>query len=420
MFLIAPKEEATGEAVMTVAEAKKTMAKWELMNKLRPNAQNSLNLACIYYTIGEGVKALHAANVVMAALAQGNGSVPAHVKASAHLNRGMFLRGFGRFDEAREDIFEAWKLDPSSAYIGMAQAEEHLRDGNWAEGWKWHNKVRGTCDGAALACGLPESCKFWDGREVPSHLLVINEGGTGDRINYTRYLPLLTERNISWSFFCFDELKPFYDRLPWIGPERTIGEKDKTEFAPPPSHWTTIFSLAGPLGIDPNHIPAYPTPYAPPENNFSFKSEDGLPMVGLCWSANELFQGGLKVRSLTEGQAMRLVCMTADKVHWVNLQHGHKMPYPVFNVPFESWQDTATVLNGLDALATVDCGTLWLSLAMNKKTAVLLSSSEDWKFRWNWSEHANLYHNGESEQLFDVEKAIDNLILDIRKGNWPK
>jgi hypothetical protein len=146
---------------------------------------------------------------------------------------------------------------------------------------------------------------------------------------------------------------------------------------------------------------------------------DGLPMVGLCWSANELHQGGLKVRSLTEGQAMRLVCMTADKVHWINLQHGHKMPYPVINVPFESWQDTSVLLNGLDALATVDCGTLWLSLGMKKQTAVLLTASEDWKFKWNWSPRAKLYHNGPSDQLFDAERAIDALIMDIRKGNWP-
>ena len=69
---------------------------------------------------------------------------------------------------------------------------------------------------------------------------------------------------------------------------------------------------------------------------------------------------------------MRIVCLTADKVHWVNMQHNHKMPYPVINVPFNSWQDTSVVLGMLDGLVTVDCGTLWLSLAMKKDTAVLL------------------------------------------------
>lgn len=418
LFLIAPKDESNGEAVLSVAEAKKIRAKLEAQNKLRPNALNALNLACTYFTLGEGQMAMEGIDIVCDALLRANGAVSPQVKSTALFNRGMFLRGFGRFAEAQKDIAKAWKLDKSSAYVGMAFAEENLRNGNWAEGWKIHNRVRGTCDGAALACGLPESCKFWDGNDLPSHLLVINEGGAGDRINYTRYLPLLSERGINWSFFCFDELKPFYNRLPWIG-ERTIGENDKKEFSPAPSHWTTTFALAGPLGIDPRSIPDFPSPYQAPKNDFSLKSTDGLPMVGLCWSANELFQGGLKVRSLSEGQAMRLVCCTADKVHWINLQHGHKMPYPVENVPFETWQDTSALLSSLDGLATVDCGTLWLSVAMKKPTAVVLTASEDWKFSHNWSNCAKLYHNGPSDRLFDAELAIDSLISDIRGGNWP-
>jgi len=419
LFLIAPKDESNGEAVLSVADAKKSLAKWEAINRLRPNAQNALNLACIYYTLGEGEKALYAANVVAEALISANGAVPPQIKATTLFNRGMFLRGFGRFEQAKSDIEMAWELDKSSAYVGMARAEEYLRNGNWEEGWKLHNRVRGTCEGAALACGLPESCTFWSGKETPTSLLVINEGGAGDRINYTRYLPLLTDRNINWSFFCFDELKPFYDRLPWIGPSRTIGENNKKEFFPPPSHWTTTFALPGPLGINPRAIPEFITPFTPPKNDLKFDNPDGLPMIGLCWSANELFQGGLKVRSLTEGQAMRLVCLTADKVHWVNLQHGHKMPYPVLNVPFDSWQDTSALLDRLDALVTVDCGTLWLSVAMNKPTACLLTSSEDWKFSWNWGSCLTKFHNGESDRLFDAERAIDQLIINIRKGFWP-
>lgn len=410
---------------MSVEKAKLQKKKWEAMNQLRPSAQNAMNLACIYYTLGEGEKAMLAINTVVEAI-KGDTRVPAPVISMALMNKGMFLRGIGDFKQADECITDAWRLDKSSAYTCMAYAEECLRRGDWAEGWKIHNTVRGTCDGAALAVGLPQDCKFWDGKEHPDHLMVINEGGAGDRINYTRFLPMLTERGIKWSFFCFDEFKPFYERLSWIPKDALIGEKDKTEFAPPPSHWTTTFALAGPLGITPSTIPDFPSPYLSPESDFKFNKTDDLPIIGLAWSANELFQGGLKVRSLTEGQVMRLVCMTGNKVHWVNLQHGHKMPKPVMNVEFESWQDTSTLINACDAMVTVDCGTLWLSTAMAKPTAVLLSASEDWKFQAHanskqciWSPTATLYHNGPSPDLFDVETAIDNLILDIRSGKFP-
>lgn len=404
---------------MSVDKARAMLPLWEARYRARPNAMLAMNLACLYFTLKDGDRAMAAANMVNSAVAKANGSVSTAWKANVRFNRGMFLRGYGKFEESRKDVMAAWDLDKSSDYCAMTVAEEYLREGNWTEGWKLHNSVRGTVEGAALACGLPTECKFWDGQEHPEHLMVINEGGAGDRINYTRFLPLLTERNINWSFFCYDEMAPFYERLPWIGRERLILEKDKKEFCPPPSHWTTTFSLAGPLGITPTTIPGFPTPYTAPKHDFQLQKQDDLPMIGLAWNANELFQGGLKWRSLSEGQAMRLVCMTADKVHWVNLQHGHKMPYPVLNATFETWQDTAVLMDRCDAVVTVDSGPLWLSLAMEKPTAALLTCSEDWKFASNWGPHLTPYHNGPSEELFDAEKAIDNLIMDIRKGNWP-
>jgi hypothetical protein len=416
MFLIVPKEESTGESVMSVEWAKANKKKWEEINRIRPNAMNALNLACIYHTLGRTAEALRAVDTVLEAI-QEDPNCPKSVLVQAIFNRGMFLRAYGRFEESFRDISWAWEHEKNSSYIAMAYAEELLRLGKWEEGWEIHNRSRGTVEGAAQALGLPLECKFWDGKDHPEHLIVINEGGAGDRINYTRYLPLLTERGISWSFFCFDEFAPFYERLPWIGRERMILENEKKEFFPPPSHWTTTFCLGGPLGINPANLPVFPAPYTAAGNAFRLDNPDGKPVIGLCWSANELFQGGLKCRSLTEGQAMRLVCLTADKVHWVNLQHGHKMPFPVINIGFESWQDTAVIMEHMDAIATVDSGPLWLSLAMGKDTAVILTASEDWKFAHDWG--ARAYHNGPSDTPMDAEKAIDKLIQDIRSGAWP-
>src|SRR5258708_12644678 len=126
MFIVVPKSEADGDPCLTVEQAKKWIAKYELLNRLRPSAHNAMALASCLYTTGQGEKALYAANAVVEALAQANGAIPPHIKAQAYQNRGMFLRGFGRFDEARADIFKAWELDKSSDYIGMPQPEEHL------------------------------------------------------------------------------------------------------------------------------------------------------------------------------------------------------------------------------------------------------------------------------------------------------
>lgn len=424
MFLVVPKEESTGEAVMSVDWAKANRKKWEKLVELRPNGMNYMNLACIYHTIqstevGLDGKALRMVEEICAQL-ESSPEVSHAMRMQCIFNRGMFLRGYGRFEESSRDIHEAFRMEKNSAYVAMAHAEELLREGDWENGWKIHNQARGTVEGAAQAIGLGHQCKFWDGKEHPEHLIVINEGGAGDRINYTRYLPLLTERNIKWSFFCFDEFAPFYERLPWIGRERMILEHEKKEICPPPSHWTTTFCLAGPLGVQPNAIPPYPAPFQAPPNKFHLENPDGKPVLALAWNANELFAGGLKCRSMTEGQAMRLVTMTSDIVHWVNLQHRHRMPHPVINVPFETWEDTAAVISHMDAVVTVDSGPLWLSLAMQKPTACILTACEDWKFAHNWGKELTLYHNGPSEVFADCEHSIDQLIFDIRKGNWPR
>jgi hypothetical protein len=418
MFLIAPKDESNGDASFPLDRAIREREKYETLYRIKPSLKHAVNLACVWHMTGDGKMALKLIETCVEAIENEPNAVPPEGQATIYLNRGMFLRGFGRMKEAARDIWHARELDKSSAFIAMAAAEEHLRFGDWEKGWKLHNQTRGTCEAAALAVALPYTTKFWDGKEHPEHLLVINEGGAGDRINYTRWLPELSRRGIRWSFFCFDEFKPFYDRLPWIGPERTIGEAQKKEFAPPPSHWTTTFSLPGPLGASPDAIPAYPAPYSPARRHIRFDRADSRPLVGLSWNANELFQGGLKVRSLTEGQAMRLVSLTADKICWVNLQHKHKMPFPVLNVPFSTWEDTASLISELDAVVTVDCGTLWMSLALEKPTTVLLTAPEDWKFSSSWGPHLSVYRNGESDNPFDAEKAIDRMILDIRQDKF--
>lgn len=425
-FVIVNLAEVNGEATLTVEKAKELRAVYEAKNRIRPNAQNTLALACIYFTLGMAQEALTAIELVLQSV-KGRDDINPAVLSTALMNYAMILRSFGRFDEAYIAVTKSWSLNKFDNYNMMAMAEEHLRKGEWEQGWKLHNKSRGTAEGGALALGLPDSVKFWDGKETPELLFVINEGGAGDRINYTRYLPELTKRGINWKFFCFDEFAPFYERLEWIGKDRLILESDRTEFSPYPTHWTTPFSLAGPLGITSDTIPNFPTPYTAPESKLTFIRTSNTPIVGISWTANELFQGGLKIRSLSEGQAMRLVSKTDDLISWVNVQHAQKLPYPVANVPFYTWQDTATLIDKLDAMVSVDCGSLWLATAMNKPTAVLLSSNEDWKFQSTrngshciWSPTATLYHNGPSQVPHDMEHAIDLLINDIRSGNWPK
>jgi len=157
------------------------------------------------------------------------------------------------------------------------------------------------------------------------------------------------------------------------------------------------------------------------------KPED-KPIYGLIWGANELFEGGMKFRSLLESQAMRLVLSTADKCHWVNCwlgdAHGtnSKLGAPVLNPKFDNWEDTAALLSNMDGIVSTDNGACWLAQALGLPVSLLLSSNSDWKFlrgtnKSYWHERTRIFRNdGKAGPEQGFERSIDKCIEAIRNG----
>ena len=276
---------------------------------------------------------------------------------------------------------------------------------------------------------IPEEVTEWMGEPLipPNNkLLVIGEGGTGDRITYSRWLPELDKRGIEWiyspdAYPAIPGLQPLFDRVPWLaGKTRKVGDAYTI------SHWTTVFSLPACFNATPTTIPPMPSPFlCDPEikKRYAMKSPDGKPIYGLIWGANELFEGGMKFRSLLESQAMRLVLATCDMVHWVNCWMGDAhannftLGLPVYNPKFENWEETAALLSSMEGIVTTDNGAGWLAQALGLPCSLLLSGNSDWKFlrvteKSYWHAKTRIFRN--DEQGF--EKAIDKCIQAIRNG----
>ena len=415
-FLLASSVESND--AFTVEKARGLEAEWDAKHALRPNLSTALNVAVIAYTIGKGEKARQAIEALLGEIDGEN--VPPDMLAQIYMNAGMIYRGFGELGTAAKLIEASWNCS-RTGICGLAYAEELLRAGKWLEGWPLHNKTRPTLEGSALGLGLDSSCKYWDGTETPRSLLVINEGGAGDRINYSRFLPELDKLGIPYKFFCFDALKPLYEKLPWLD-GKLIGEHDKFEMSPPPSHWTTVFALPEALKIAPETVPSFPTPFVAPRQELKLQGS-GKPKIGICWEAAELFQGGLRVRSISAAQAMRLVAKTDDLVDWVSVQHGSQADYPIANVPFQTWADTAELLSQLDALVSVDTATYHLAGAMGVPTALILTSNSDWKWGYGgkdiWYPSVQVFRNGPSTRAQDADFAINEIIAAIREEKFP-
>lgn len=331
------------------------------------------------------------------------------------MNLGLIYKELGRHKESVHCIEEAYWMNPTDSYIRLGYAEGLLKAGFWKQAWPLYTHARPTQQGAHDDLRLPIAVQEWKEGPLPvgHKVIVINEGGTGDRMSYARWLPELTKRGIDWVFYPYDELFPFFERI--FPREKLIKDGD----AITATHWATTFSLPAVLNVGPNEIPP-PLPIIPlpgKVEKYKFQRSDNLPAIGLCWAAAELFQGGRKVRSMSEGQAMRIVCSTADKVHFVNLQHGVKMPAPVINVRLENWEDTAGLLANLDGVVSVDTGVMHLAGAMRKKLATVLSGNSCWKFlnrkkdNCPWYPTARLFRNDGC----GFENAIDKLIVAIRE-----
>lgn len=396
---------------LTVKQAKYEMAEFERLAIARPTAETIGNLAARYFTIGDPQRAYPLAKAAYEA-------EPNNMNTG--INLAMILKDLGRHEESAEVIEKVYWMYPENFYVRLAYAEALLKAGLWTQAWPVYDNARPTQIGSAQHLCVPSSVIEWQNQTIKSDekLLVINEGGTGDRFCYARWLNELTKLGINWYFYPYEELYSFYARI--FPAERLIREGDDLK----PQYWTTTFSLPARLNVTPTSIPK-PLPITPdPEIRKRLTlniPKDGKPTIGLCYQAAELFQGDRRVRSLTPGQAMRLVTSTAYKVRWVSLQFGERVDYPVSNIPLNNWEETCALIDNLDAVVSVDTGVLHLAGSMGKKTAMLASGNSCWKYlktgkKCYWYPSVEIYRN----TGFGLDNAIDQLVMDIRNDVWPK
>lgn len=394
--------------VMQKSQAIGQIPELEKIARLRPTSTILANLAACYFTVDQPERALPLAQKAW----------EKNKRSDIGMNLALILKDLGRHDESFHIIEEAFWLNPDDQYIRLGYGEALLKAGHWKQAWPIYDNARPTQQGAAVDLRLPNSIREWDGGVLPDGhtLLVINEGGSGDRLSYARWIPELTKRGLNWKFYPYDALYSFFARI--FPKDRLV--KDGEDIDPGPTHWVTTFALPTKLNHGPTDVPP-PLPFtAAPEmvEKYKMARPDDKPIVGICYAAAEAFQGDRKVRSMSEGQAMRLVCMTGDLIHWVSLQHDKVMPYPVTNLPFSTWEDTAGLIKNLDAVVTVDTGVMHLAGGLGVPMAVVLSGNSCWKFLRKGKKlplypSATFYRNlGRG-----VEEAITELTGAIRNGS---
>ena len=299
--------------------------------------------------------------------------------ADAICGEALCLRALGQLDAARAAFDRAVALGCREAVSGRGCLDLML--GDFANGWEGYEArwVDGKSIGEALGVRYP----LWKGPSAPpQRVLVINDHGLGDTIQFARYLPLMAAAGAEPHFLVPAKMH----RL--IGPlvEGRVFERE-------PEGVTfdaqiAISSLPRAFGTRLDSVPAQ-IPYLHAE-------KWRLPR----W-AQRLGAQGFKIGCVWQGNAnpeadigrafpvAALAPLAQPGVRLISLQKGlgedQQPPFALerlqgFDEGYNAFLDTAAVMQNLDLVVTCDTSIAHLAGALGVPVWVALKRDAEW--RW--------------------------------------
>jgi tetratricopeptide (TPR) repeat protein len=307
-------------------------------------------------------------------------------RAEGYNNRANILKSLRRYRESLADYGQALSINPNT-FMGRAnKGIMHLMLGEYEPGWElFEDRMPGNMP--------PEAQRFdkdrrWKGQtDKNATLILYNEQGLGDTVQFCRYAPLARERV---GKLILQVQKPLIPLLQLQWPDLTfITDQDplphydlQCPFMSLPTVFqttTTNIPLAKSyLKADTNKVKAWQDKLP----------KDGLKRIGLVWAGNPDHMNdhlrsiplaqfsllwdvpGLHFFSLLKGAPAleQLVCLPAS------------LPFTSLDEALPDFAETAALLSCLDLLITVDTATLHVAGALGVPSYALLQYDPDW--RW--------------------------------------
>ncbi len=353
----------------------------------------------------------------------------------ARYNLGMALQAQGRPEEAIDAYNQVLKVMPDSAETHFNRSISLLLTGNFEEGWdeyEWRFRSSGK-----KTDGKPEkSLMRWDGSSLNKKRILVNdEQGIGDTLQFIRYLPMLRERGGSVIFENSKPLKSLLEKFPGIDelvePSPVGMSEIESDFYVPLMSLPGIFKTT--LETIPDRVPyIFPNDKkiklwqdriskhtfnigivwaGNPTAKYEHAGLSGLEHVNLAWAGNpshkiadsrsnrlKFFKPlaeieGVQLYGLQKGAAAGQAEELSNSINVINLGED-----------FKDFSDTAGVIENLDLIITVDTSVAHLAGAMGKPVWVLIPYVPDW--RWMLDREDSPWY--QTMRLFRQQ----------RKGDW--
>ncbi|MFV3126453.1 tetratricopeptide repeat protein [Niveispirillum sp. KHB5.9] len=316
--------------------------------------------------------------------------------ATTHLNLSVAYREEMKITESVASAREAVRHDPALAAAHTALAVGLLMQGDYAEGlaeYEWRSRM----------ADFPSprrdfTSPAWDGSDLSGRTLVVHdEQGVGDALQFMRYIPVLQARGIDVVLECNSQLVRLLGSMPGVG--RVV-----SRFQPLPPHdaHVSLLSLPHILGARIDNVPAQ-VPYLGTEPDLQARWADRLSAfsglkVGLVWAGNPEFKAD---RLRSPGLKSFRPLLDVPGVSFFGLQKGpgRKDLDNIGSLPdsftdlgpqIGDFADTAAIMTNLDLVITSCTGPAHLAGGLGRPTWTVLPFSPDW--RWlAWGEETFWY-----------------------------
>jgi FkbM family methyltransferase len=311
--------------------------------------------------------------------------------AEAFSNRGNILKALGRFDEALRSYDKSISLKPNYADAVKNRGMCKLLCGDLATGWDDYEARWDASDNRTARPAI--DAPVWQGEGLNGKSIIVHaEQGLGDAIQFSRYLPLLVQRNARVTFLVRSILAKLLE--PVTSATRVIFSHAPTERY---DFQCGLMSIPRWLSRDLAHIPDR-VPYLTPNENLvaQWKSRLGERgfRIGIAWQ-------GSPGASIDQGRSIPLKefvpLARIPGVRLISLQKEHGLGQ-LADIPLDvtieqlggdldngsdAFLDTAAVMTNLDLIITSDTSIAHLAGALGCRTWVLLKSVPDWRWMLN-------------------------------------
>jgi len=273
---------------------------------------------------------------------------------------------------------------PGNAALRWNRGLTRLLAGDWAQGWEDY-EARWDAEGfPTKPRGLPQ--QLWLGEDIAGRTILLHEEqGRGDAIQFVRYAPLLARRGARVLLEVGDDLVSLFRGLP--GVERVFA---RGEPLPDFDVQCPLLSLPRAFGTRLDSVPAdIPYLVADPERVAAWRGRLAGPglKVGLVWAGNPQFSGD---RERSPGLAALAPLLEVPGCRFYGLQlgpgraelAGRALPPSFTDLGPEigDFTDTAAVMANLDLVVSSCTAPAHLAGALGVPVWVLLSHAADW--RW--------------------------------------